>query len=217
MHGARFLASHSRSQGFNWLRRQLLKAPRVWEPGDGSADGCSAPGDSLPGGGASVRFCRIISHPQCAGFPGRGSGKEPSCQCRKRKRRRFNPRVRKIPSRRKGGPTAVFLSGESHRQRCLAGYSPGGPRESHSTETELTRVPHPQGHTVGFLSKCTLSRRSVCWQHGGIRHPAGASPPCLALCCEAGVGGTPPSSKRCPLPSTAGLGQPEGQVLSSLF
>ena len=77
VHGARFWASHSGSQGFNWLRRQLLKAPRVWEPGDGSADGCSAPGDILLGGGASASFCHLTSHPQRTGFPGGAVGKNP--------------------------------------------------------------------------------------------------------------------------------------------
>ena len=37
---------------------------------------------------------------------------------------RFNPRVRKIPWRREWQPTPVFLPGESHGQRNLAGYSP---------------------------------------------------------------------------------------------
>ena len=31
------------------------------------------------------------------GFPGTFSGSEPTCQCRRHKRHRFNPRVRKIP------------------------------------------------------------------------------------------------------------------------
>ena len=35
----------------------------------------------------------------------------------------FDPWVRKIPWRRKGQPTPVFLPGESHGQRNLAGYS----------------------------------------------------------------------------------------------
>ena len=43
------------------------------------------------------------------------SGKESSCQCR------FHPWVRKILWRRKCEPTAVFLPGKSHRQRCLVG------------------------------------------------------------------------------------------------
>ena len=42
------------------------------------------------------------------------------------RRPRFNPWVRKIPWRRKWLPTEVFLPGESHGQRSLAGYSPWG-------------------------------------------------------------------------------------------
>ena len=38
------------------------------------------------------------------------------------KRRGFNPWVRKIPWRRAWQPTPVFLPGESHGQRSLAGY-----------------------------------------------------------------------------------------------
>ena len=37
---------------------------------------------------------------------------------------RFSPWIRKIPWRRKCQPTPVFLPGESHGQRSLAGYSP---------------------------------------------------------------------------------------------
>ena len=43
------------------------------------------------------------------------SGKRICLQCR---------RCRKIPWRRKWNPTPVFLPGESHGQRSLAGYSP---------------------------------------------------------------------------------------------
>ena len=60
-------------------------------------------------------------------FSGGASGKEPTCQCR-RQRYRFNPRVGKIPWRRAWQPTPVFLPGESHGQRNLAGYSPRGRR-----------------------------------------------------------------------------------------
>ena len=54
-----------------------------------------------------------------SGFPGGASGKVPTCQCRRHKRRGFNPWDGKIPWRREGQPTPVFLSGESHRQRSL--------------------------------------------------------------------------------------------------
>ena len=60
-----------------------------------------------------------ISTLSCKG--GAGS-KEPACQCRRRKRCGFHPWVGKIPWRRKWPPTPVFLPGESHGQRSLAGY-----------------------------------------------------------------------------------------------
>jgi len=44
-----------------------------------------------------------------------------NCQCR---RRGFDPWVGKLPWRRGWQPTPVFLPGESHGQRSLAGYSP---------------------------------------------------------------------------------------------
>ena len=58
------------------------------------------------------------------GFPGDASGKEPACQCRRLKRCRLDPWVREIPMRRAWQSTAVFLPGESQRQRSLAGFSP---------------------------------------------------------------------------------------------
>ena len=50
-----------------------------------------------------------------------GGGSESTCQCR---RLGFYPWVGKIFWRRKWQPTPVFLSGEFHGQRSLAGYSP---------------------------------------------------------------------------------------------
>ena len=41
---------------------------------------------------------------ESSGFPGGASGKESTCQCRKRKRCGFNPWVGKIPWRRKSNP-----------------------------------------------------------------------------------------------------------------
>ena len=67
------------------------------------------------------------------GFPGGTCGKEPTCQCRRHKRLRFYPRVRRIPWRRAWQPTPVFLPGESHEQRSLAVYSPCGCKESEAT------------------------------------------------------------------------------------
>ena len=45
----------------------------------------------------------------------------------------FNPEVRKIPWRREWQPTPIFLPGEFHGQRSLAGYSPWGYKESDTT------------------------------------------------------------------------------------
>ena len=57
-------------------------------------------------------------------FPAGASGKEPTYQCKRRKRCRFNHWVRKIHRRRAWQPTPVFLPGESRGQRSLMGYGP---------------------------------------------------------------------------------------------
>ena len=68
------------------------------------------------------------------GFPGGASGKKKSaCQCRKPKRLGFDPWVGKIPWRA-WQPTPVFLPGESHGQRSLAGRSAWRCKESDTTE-----------------------------------------------------------------------------------
>jgi len=58
------------------------------------------------------------------GLPWCLSDKELACQYRRLRRHDFNPWVGKISWRRKWQPTPVFLSGKSHAQRSLAGYSP---------------------------------------------------------------------------------------------
>ena len=45
-----------------------------------------------------------------SGFPGGTNGKEPTCLCRRRKRRRFDPWVGKIPWRRAWQPTPSILA-----------------------------------------------------------------------------------------------------------
>ena len=59
------------------------------------------------------------------------SGKEPTCQYR---RRVFDPWFRKIHWSRKWQPTPVFLSGKFHGQRILVDYNPPGLKESVMTE-----------------------------------------------------------------------------------
>jgi len=50
--------------------------------------------------------------------------KNPPVNAGRLKRHRFDPWVRKIPWKRALQPTTVFLPGESHGQRSLAGCSP---------------------------------------------------------------------------------------------
>ena len=47
---------------------------------------------------------------------------------------RFDPGTGKIPWRREGQPSPVFLPGESHGWRSLAGYNPYGCKELDMTE-----------------------------------------------------------------------------------
>ena len=74
------------------------------------------------------------------GLPGGASGKESACKCRRCKRCGFDPWVRKISWRRKWQPTPVFLPGESHGQRSLAGCSPRGCRVWEHTLTWPWRI-----------------------------------------------------------------------------
>ena len=88
------------------------------------------------------------------GFPAGTSGKELTWKCRRHKRRRFSPWVRKIPWRRAWQPTLVLLPGESHGQRSLVGYSPGGLKELDMTEaTEHTEI-HKEN--ISFFSLLSL-------------------------------------------------------------
>ena len=65
------------------------------------------------------------------GFPGGISGKESACQCRRHKRREFDPWVRKWQ------PTLVILPGKFKGQRTLMAYSPRGHKELTRLSTQL--------------------------------------------------------------------------------
>ena len=57
----------------------------------------------------------------------------------------FNPWIKKIPWRRKWQPTPVFLPGEFHGQRSLAGYSPWGhKRAGHDLPTKQQCIYTPK-------------------------------------------------------------------------
>ena len=85
------------------------------------------------------------SHSYLRGFAGGASGKELACQCRRHKRWGFNLWVGKILWRRSWQPSLVFLPGESHGQRSLAGYSSWGHEELDTTE--VTKHTHTHTHT----------------------------------------------------------------------
>ena len=76
-------------------------------------------------------------------FPRWSSSKESACQCRRRKRRGLDPRVRKVPWSRKWQPTPAFLPGEFHGKSILAVYSPWDPKESDMTEQLSTPKFYP--------------------------------------------------------------------------
>ena len=88
---------------------------------------------------------------------GDAGGKEPACQCRRHKRCRVDPWVGKIPWRRAWQSTSVFLPGESHGQRRLAGYSPWGCKELDTTEVtqqqQQQQYCNPPGSSVHRISQ----------------------------------------------------------------
>ena len=66
-------------------------------------------------------------------------------------------------------PTPVFLSGESHGQRSLVGYSPQGRKESDMTEWQRT-VGLPKSfccdHSAPGIYQCCLILSTIwCWEH----------------------------------------------------
>ena len=87
-------------------------------------------------------------------FPWWLSGKESACQCRRHRRRGFDPWVWKIPWRKAWQP---FLPRKSHGQRRLVGYSLWGHKESGTTEHgENTHTP---SHT--YLLKVVCPPKSA--------------------------------------------------------
>ena len=80
---------------------------------------------------ACACVCACVCERASVGLPRWLRGKESARQSRRHRRPGFDPWVGKIPWRRKRQPTPVFLPGESHGPRSLAGYSPRGCRVEH--------------------------------------------------------------------------------------
>ena len=87
------------------------------------------------------------------GFPGGTSGGELTCQCRRQKGHGFSPWVGKIPWRRQWQLTPVFLPGESHGQRSLAGYT------VHRVAKSRTRLKQLNVHTQRLETEFIPSQR----------------------------------------------------------
>ena len=69
----------------------------------------------------STNFVLVVMSSYCyPGLPGGISGKEPACQCRRRKRHGFDPWVEKIHWKSKWQLNPVFFPGKSHGQSILA-------------------------------------------------------------------------------------------------
>ena len=111
----------------------------------GKESTCNAgdPG-SIPGLGRSPRegICYPLQYSWA--FPGGSDGKEFSCNVGDLG---SIPGLGRFPWRREGLPTPVFLPGESHGQRSLAGYRLCSCKESDTTE-QLSTAQHK--HSMDF-------------------------------------------------------------------
>ena len=89
------------------------------------------------------------------GFPGRANCKEPSCQCRRRKRLRFDPWVGEIPWRRVWQPTR-FSSILAWRIPWTE--QPGGLYSSHRITKSQTRLKWLSTHAIIECVAISFSR-----------------------------------------------------------
>ena len=120
---------------------------------------------------------QFVSFLMCMEFPRWLSGKESTCQCRKRG---FDPWSRKIPWRRKWQPTPVFWPENPQGQRILAGYSPWGRKKvRHDLATTKSIAWDSYGLIKNlFCSTATATAKSL--------------QSCLTLCDP--IDGSPPGS-----------------------
>ena len=116
-------------------RFALGRLARRWKPRDRNW-GLPHPEQSprYPGVGTAPRICNLAYSLSVWGSPGGAVIKNLPANTGDERKTRAQSWVRKIPWRRKWLPTPVFLPGEFHGQRSLAGYSPWGHKESDTTE-----------------------------------------------------------------------------------
>ena len=108
--------------------------------------------------GMWLRWLFKVFKPDSSGFQ---IYRESACQCRKHRRQRFDPCVRKIPWSRKWQPTPGFLPGEySWTEEPGRLQSMGSQRGEHDWATENTHPPSP--------GVCSNSRPLNWWCHPTI-------------------------------------------------
>ena len=111
------------------------------------------------------------------GFPGDASGKEPTCQCRRHKSRRFDPWVGKTPWRKAWQTTpVVFFLENPHGQRSLEGYSPWGCKEPDRTKV-TEHAPTGLTNSLGVFTAHQNLRKSI-----RLKVKVLATQLCLTLC-----------------------------------
>ena len=92
------------------------------------------------------------------GFPGGASGKESVCWCGRCKRCSFDPRVRKIPWRRKWQLTPLFLSGKPNGQSSLVSTGHGATKSqtklNNWTQHTHTHIYYTYIHTYIYTLFC---------------------------------------------------------------
>ena len=103
----------------------------------------------------------FISTRMTMGFPGASVDKEFTHQGRKHKRCGFDLWFGTIPWNRKWQPIPIFLPGNFHGQRSLAGYSPWGCKELDTTEHTHTATQQQDGYDKKENTKCWQGCREI--------------------------------------------------------
>ena len=96
------------------------------------------------------------------GLPRWLSGKESAHQCRRPRRREFDPWVWKIPWKRNWQPTLVFSPGKSYGHGSLAGQSPWACLTG-SGMTEHARIHNMKLSSFGVLTRWKDNKARWCW------------------------------------------------------
>ena len=108
------------------------------------------------------------------GSPKWFSGKESTCQCRRRRRHRFDSWVRKIRWRRQRQPTPAFLPGGSHGRISLAGYSLGSQSDRTEQLNNNNKVRYiPVLYFLVYITFCNLL---VCWNCSELKQKVKETP-----------------------------------------